>query len=121
MGYVRGIKTLGVDNQSFDANELLEEEARRRAVDGFNERPILDREGNEIARVREYSEGLLALLLKVPSFTMRKPFSRKRCFYRFLHLPLVGICTVSCLDVLQGCSSRWRSARQLTLSVGAAS
>jgi hypothetical protein len=87
MGYVRGIKTLGVDNQSFDANELLEEEARRRAVDGFNERPILDREGNEIARVREYSEGLLALLLKVPSFTMRKPFSRKRCFYRFLHLP----------------------------------
>src|SRR3954453_8983841 len=28
-----------------DGNDLLEDEARRRAVDGFNERPILNREG----------------------------------------------------------------------------
>src|SRR5258708_1968309 len=42
--------------------ELLEEEARRRAVDGYNDRPVFGRDGAAIAWLKDYSDGLLTLL-----------------------------------------------------------
>lgn len=44
--------------------ELLEQEAFRRAHDGWIERPILDEDGNEIGQVRKFSDTLLIFLLK---------------------------------------------------------
>lgn len=45
-----------------DAADLLEEEARRRAVDGV-EKPVFQG-GREVGVIREYSDALLTLLLK---------------------------------------------------------
>lgn len=45
-----------------DAADLLEEEARRRAVDGV-EKPVYQ-QGRLVGLVREYSDALLTLLLK---------------------------------------------------------
>ena len=43
--------------------DLLEDEARRRAVDGYNERPIF-RDGVQVGEIRTYSDRLLIFLLK---------------------------------------------------------
>jgi len=45
--------------------DKLEDEAFRRAVDGYNARTVRDKDGNIISEMREYSDSLLALLLKV--------------------------------------------------------
>lgn len=45
--------------------EALEREARRRAAEGF-EKPVFQ-QGVEVGRIREYSDGLLTLLLKAHS------------------------------------------------------
>jgi hypothetical protein len=45
--------------------DKLEDEAFRRAVDGYNARTVRDKYGNIISEMREYSDSLLALLLKV--------------------------------------------------------
>jgi hypothetical protein len=45
--------------------DKLEDEAFRRAVDGYNARTVRDKDGKIIIETREYSDGLLALLLKV--------------------------------------------------------
>ena len=44
--------------------ERLRTEALRRAVEGWDERPILDKEGNVVGHVRKYSDRLLELVLK---------------------------------------------------------
>lgn len=44
--------------------ETLRKEAIRRAVDGWKERPVVDKEGNVVGEVRKYSDRLLELLLK---------------------------------------------------------
>jgi len=50
--------------------DRLLEEATRRAVDGWDERPVVDDEGNIVGYVHKYSDRLLELLLKRadPSF-----------------------------------------------------
>jgi hypothetical protein len=45
--------------------DKLEDEAFRRAVDGHNARTVRDKDGNIISEMREYSDSLLTLLLKV--------------------------------------------------------
>ena len=44
--------------------DKLEDEAFRRAVDGYNARTVRDKDGNIISEMRKYSDGLLTLLLK---------------------------------------------------------
>jgi hypothetical protein len=44
--------------------DLCEDEAYRRAVDGYNARPIYDKEGVQVGTIKDYSDGLLALILK---------------------------------------------------------
>jgi hypothetical protein len=44
--------------------EILEDEARRRAVQCYNARPLYDRDGKQIGEIRDYSDGLLTMLLK---------------------------------------------------------
>jgi hypothetical protein len=51
------------DEAVVEGIDLLEEEARRRAVDGFNERPVYHR-GVIVGEIREYSDKLLMFLLK---------------------------------------------------------
>jgi hypothetical protein len=48
-----------------EGNETLEIEARRRAVEGYNERVVKDSKGNVLSVLKDYSDGLLTLLLKV--------------------------------------------------------
>jgi hypothetical protein len=43
---------------------MLKAEAQRRAVDGWEERPILDKDGNVKGHVQKYSDALLLALLK---------------------------------------------------------
>lgn len=43
---------------------LLKAEAQRRAVEGWEERPVLDKEGNVVGHVQKYSDTLLLALLK---------------------------------------------------------
>jgi hypothetical protein len=43
--------------------DRLEDEAHRRAVEGYNSRPIYQK-GKKVGEIREYSNSLLALLLK---------------------------------------------------------
>jgi hypothetical protein len=43
--------------------DRLEDEAHRRAVEGYNPRPIYHK-GKKVGEIREYSDSLLALLLK---------------------------------------------------------
>jgi hypothetical protein len=45
--------------------DKLEDEAFRRAHDGYNARTVRDKDGNIISEMREYSDSLLTLLLKV--------------------------------------------------------
>lgn len=49
----------------FEGNDLLEDEAWRRGVDGYNERPIFNRKGEIVATIKDYSDKLLMLLLRV--------------------------------------------------------
>jgi hypothetical protein len=44
--------------------DMLEDEAFRRAHDGYNARTVRDKDGNIISEMREYSDGLLTTLLK---------------------------------------------------------
>jgi hypothetical protein len=41
----------------------VEDEAHRRAVEGYNPRPVYHK-GEKVGEIREYSDSLLALLLK---------------------------------------------------------
>jgi hypothetical protein len=43
--------------------DRLEDEAHRRAVEGYNPRPVYHK-GKKVGEIREYSDSLLALLLK---------------------------------------------------------
>lgn len=58
---------------SFEANyqqamgnyvAMLKAEAQRRAIDGWEERPVIDKEGNVVGHVHKYSDALLLALLK---------------------------------------------------------
>lgn len=51
------------DEAVADGIDLLEEEVRRRAVDGVNERPIYHR-GVQVGEIKDYSDKLLIFLLK---------------------------------------------------------
>ena len=42
----------------------LKKEAQRRAVDGWDERPVIDKEGNVVGHVKKFSDTLLLALLK---------------------------------------------------------
>ena len=53
--------------------DSLEAEARRRAYEGWVERPVTDGEGNIVGEVRKYSDNLMSLLLK----RHRKEFSER--------------------------------------------
>lgn len=46
------------------ANDRLEDEALRRAVEGYNPRPVFDREGNKVCEIRDYSDTLLMQRLR---------------------------------------------------------
>lgn len=43
---------------------MLKAEAQRRAVDGWEERPVIDKEGHIVGHVQKYSDNLLLALLK---------------------------------------------------------
>lgn len=44
--------------------DRLYDEAQSRAVDGWNERPVVDKDGNVVGHVRKKSDTLMSLLLK---------------------------------------------------------
>jgi hypothetical protein len=46
------------------STERLEQEALRRAVDGWVERPVFDKEGEQVGEVRKFSDTLLIFMLK---------------------------------------------------------
>lgn len=50
--------------------DRLYDEAQRRAVEGWDERPVVDKEGNVVGHVRKKSDTLMAMLLRRadPSF-----------------------------------------------------
>ncbi len=43
---------------------MLKAEAQKRAVEGWDERPVIDKEGNVVGQVHKYSDTLLLALLK---------------------------------------------------------
>ena len=55
--------TLSEDEAVAEGIDLLEEEARRRAVDGVNKRPIYHR-GVQVGEIAQYSDKLLIFLLE---------------------------------------------------------
>lgn len=46
------------------SNERLEDEAYRRGVEGYNPRPVFDREGRQVCEIRDYSDALLTQRLR---------------------------------------------------------
>lgn len=59
------------------ARDRLEEEAWRRAIDGYHEKIIKDENGNELEVIHKYSDKLMEILLKghkPDRFTERKRF-----------------------------------------------
>lgn len=58
------------DDAMSQHRDRLYDEAQKRAVEGWIERPIVDKEGNVVGEVRKKSDTLMALLLKRadPSF-----------------------------------------------------
>lgn len=46
------------------SNDLLEDEAHRRGVEGYNPRPVYDKEGNKVCEIRDYSDSLLLARLR---------------------------------------------------------
>jgi hypothetical protein len=47
-----------------EANDRLEDEAHRRAVEGYNPRPVFDKAGNVVCEIRDYSDMLLLAKLR---------------------------------------------------------
>lgn len=45
-------------------NDRLEDEAYRRGVEGYNERPVFDKDGRQVATIRDYSDTLLMQRLR---------------------------------------------------------
>lgn len=46
------------------SNDLLEDEAHRRGVEGYNPRPVFDKEGRQVCEIRDYSDSLLLARLR---------------------------------------------------------